>query len=43
VLREFEGLSYEEVAAVLEVSVPAVRSRVHRARQALLTRLEEAR
>ena len=43
VLREFEGLSYEEVATVLEISVPAVRSRVHRARQTLLTKLEGAR
>lgn len=43
VLREFEGLSYEEVAAVLEVSVPAVRSRLHRARQVLLTTLKGAR
>ncbi|MGH3980602.1 MAG: RNA polymerase sigma factor [Pseudonocardiaceae bacterium] len=43
VLREFEGLSYEEVATVLDVSVPAVRSRLHRARHALLTRLESVR
>ncbi|HYZ09398.1 MAG TPA: sigma-70 family RNA polymerase sigma factor [Pseudonocardiaceae bacterium] len=43
VLREFEGLSYEEVAAVLEISMPAARSRVHRARQTLLTKLEGAR
>ncbi len=39
VLREFEGLSHEEVAAVLDISVPAVRSRLHRARSALLSRL----
>ncbi len=43
VLREFEGLSYEEIAAVLEVSVSAVRSRVHRARQTLLMRLKGIR
>ncbi len=43
VLREFEGLSYEEVAAVLEISVPAVRSRLHRARRTLLTSLEGVR
>jgi len=43
VLREFEGLSYEEVAAVLQISVPAVRSRLHRARQVLLTTLKGAR
>ncbi|SDM73239.1 RNA polymerase sigma factor [Allokutzneria albata] len=43
VLRELEGMSYEEVAAVLEVSVPALRSRLHRARVALLAKLEELR
>ncbi len=32
VLRDVEGLSYEEVAAMLDLSVPAVKSRVHRAR-----------
>jgi RNA polymerase sigma-70 factor (ECF subfamily) len=41
VLRELEGLSYEEVAEVLEVSVPALRSRLHRARVALLAKLRE--
>lgn len=40
VLREFEGLSYEEVADVLDVSVSALRSRLHRARTALLATLE---
>jgi RNA polymerase sigma-70 factor (ECF subfamily) len=43
VLREFEGLSYEEIAEVLEVSVPALRSRLHRARVALLAKLRELR
>lgn len=43
VLHEFEELSYEEVAAVLEVSVPAVRSRLHRARRTLLATLEGMR
>ncbi|MBP2182488.1 RNA polymerase sigma factor [Amycolatopsis magusensis] len=43
VLRELEGLSYEEVAEVLEVSVPALRSRLHRARVALLAKLKELR
>jgi RNA polymerase sigma-70 factor (ECF subfamily) len=43
VLRELEGLSYEEVAEVLEVSVPALRSRLHRARVALLAELREQR
>ncbi|WP_020671951.1 RNA polymerase sigma factor [Amycolatopsis nigrescens] len=43
VLRELEGLSYEEVAEVLDVSVPALRSRLHRARVALLAKLREMR
>ncbi len=41
VLRELEGLSYEEVAEILEVGVPALRSRLHRARVALLRQLRE--
>jgi RNA polymerase sigma-70 factor, ECF subfamily len=32
VLREFEGLSYQEVADVLSTSLPAVKGRIHRAR-----------
>ena len=36
VLRELEGLSYEEIAQVLGVSVPAVKGRIHRARLGLL-------
>lgn len=43
VLREYVELSYEEVAAVLEISVPAVRSRLHRARRTLLAKLEGVR
>ena len=35
VLREIEGLSYEEIARVLEKSVEAVRSKLARARQSL--------
>lgn len=35
VLRDVEGLSANEVAAVLALSVPAVKSRLHRARLAL--------
>jgi RNA polymerase sigma-70 factor, ECF subfamily len=36
VLRDFEGLSYEEVAGVLGVSVAAVKGRIHRARLGVL-------
>ncbi|WP_307868820.1 RNA polymerase sigma factor [Umezawaea beigongshangensis] len=43
VLRELEGMSYEEVAAVLGVPVPALHSRLHRARASLLSTLRELR
>ena len=36
VLRDIEGLSAKEVAEVVELSVPAVKSRLHRARGQLL-------
>ena len=36
VLREFEGLTYEELAAVLDTSLPAIKGRIHRARLAVL-------
>lgn len=39
VLRELEGLSYEEIATVLGVSVAAVKGRLHRARGELARRL----
>jgi RNA polymerase sigma-70 factor, ECF subfamily len=32
VRREFEGLSYDELARALDASVPAVKGRIHRAR-----------
>ena len=39
VLRDIEGLSAKEVAQVVELSVPAVKSRLHRARAQLRERL----
>lgn len=39
VLRDVEGLSYDEIAQVMEISVEAVRSRLARARQQLRQRL----
>lgn len=36
VLRELEGLSYEQIAQALGVTVPAVKGRIHRARLGLL-------
>lgn len=35
ILRRFDDLSYEEIAQVLNLSLPAVKSRLHRARAAL--------
>jgi RNA polymerase sigma-70 factor (ECF subfamily) len=36
VLRELQGCSYEEIAEALDLSIPAVKSRLHRARLELL-------
>jgi RNA polymerase sigma-70 factor, ECF subfamily len=36
VLREFEGLSYQEVGQVLGASVPAIKTRIHRARLTII-------
>ena len=40
VLCEMEDMSYEEIARVLGLSVPAVKTRLHRARQKVKQRLE---
>lgn len=41
VLRDFEGLSNREVSKVLNLSIPAVKSRLHRGRLFLRNRLEQ--
>jgi RNA polymerase sigma-70 factor, ECF subfamily len=41
VLRELEGLSYEEIAATMDCPVGTVRSRIFRAREAIDLRLRE--
>lgn len=40
VLKHVEGRSYEEIAAVMDLSVAALKMRVHRAREALKEMLE---
>jgi RNA polymerase sigma-70 factor (ECF subfamily) len=41
VLKHVEGRTYEEIAAVMDVSVASLKMRVHRARDALRSLLEE--
>ena len=41
VLREIEGLNYEEIAEILEISLGTVKSRILRGREALRQRLTE--
>lgn len=39
ILREIEGLSYEEIAAIMDCPIGTVRSRIFRAREAVADRL----
>jgi RNA polymerase sigma-70 factor (ECF subfamily) len=41
VLRDVEGLSNEEVAEALEISLAAAKSRIHRGRMQLRAELEQ--
>ena len=41
VLRELEGLAYDEIAATLHISIGTVKSRIARAREALHRLLRE--
>ena len=39
VLREIEGLSYEEIAQIMDCPIGTVRSRIFRAREAIAQKL----
>lgn len=43
ILKHAEGMAYDEMSALMNVSVPALKMRVHRARQMLQDALEEVR
>ncbi|HZX96884.1 MAG TPA: sigma factor-like helix-turn-helix DNA-binding protein, partial [Myxococcales bacterium] len=40
-LKDVDGLSNEDIATALELTIPAVKSRLHRARLALREKLGE--
>jgi RNA polymerase sigma-70 factor (ECF subfamily) len=40
-LYRYHDMSYEDIAQVLNISMPAVKSRLHRARKALKDSLEQ--
>jgi RNA polymerase sigma-70 factor (ECF subfamily) len=40
-LREFDGMSYEEIADVMECPIGTVRSRIFRAREAIELKIQE--
>jgi RNA polymerase sigma-70 factor (ECF subfamily) len=41
VLYDIEGMSYGEIAQILQIAEGTVKSRIHRARQALRTQLAD--